>query len=134
MKETHLFYAPDIAARRELPADEAVHAVRVLRMREGDTLTLTDGKGRFYEGEVTLASPKRCAFSVTREWEDAPLWRGGFLQHEARLGHRALKGVDEQDAAVCHVEHALHLAAKVGVARGVYDIYLYVFVADGDIL
>lgn len=105
MKETHLFYAPDIAARRELPADEAVHAVRVLRMREGDTLTLTDGKGRFYEGEVTLASPKRCAFSVTREWEDAPLWRGGI--------HLAVAPTKNMD----RMEWLVEKATEIGVDR-----------------
>ena len=48
MKETHIFYAPQIAeGSNELPAEEAGHAVRVLRMREGDALTLTDGIGHF---------------------------------------------------------------------------------------
>ena len=48
MKETHIFYAPQIAeGSNELPADEAGHAVRVLRMREGDALTLTDDIGHF---------------------------------------------------------------------------------------
>ncbi len=105
MKETHLFFAPDIAACRELPSDEAVHAVRVLRMREGDTLTLTDGAGRFYEGEVTLASPKRCAFSVTREWEDAPLWRGSI--------HLAVAPTKNMD----RMEWLVEKATEIGVDR-----------------
>ena len=56
------------------------------------------------------------------------------MQHKARLGHRALESVDQQDAAVGHVEHALHLAAEVGVARRVDDVDFYVAVADGNIL
>ena len=58
----------------------------------------------------------------------------GFLQHEARLGHAALEGVDEQQHAVGHVEHALHFAAEVAVARGVDDIDFDSFIGDGDVL
>ena len=58
----------------------------------------------------------------------------GLLQHKARLGHRALKGVDQQQAAVSHIEHALHLAAKVAVTRGVDDVDLVTVVRDGHIL
>ena len=49
-------------------------------------------------------------------------------------GHRALEGVDQQQTAVGHIEHALHLAAEVGVARSVYDIDFGVFVVDGNVL
>ena len=56
-----------------------------------------------------------------------------FLQHEFRLGHRAFKGVNQKDNAVDHLEHALHLAAEVGVAGGVDDIDLHALVGDGGI-
>ena len=55
-------------------------------------------------------------------------------QHEAGLGHGALKGVDQQQGAVGHTQHALDLAAKVGVARGVDDVDLNVLVLDRDVL
>lgn len=57
-----------------------------------------------------------------------------LLEHEARLRHRAFKSVDQQDTAVGHIEHTLHLAAEIGVSRGVDDIDLRAFVADRDIL
>ena len=57
-----------------------------------------------------------------------------MLQHEARLRHGALGGIDEQEGAVCHAQHALHLAAKVGVPRGVDDVDLHAVVLDGDVL
>jgi hypothetical protein len=50
------------------------------------------------------------------------------------LGHGALKGIHQQDAAVCHAQHALHLATKVGVAGGVQDVDLNAFVFDGHVL
>ena len=61
MKETHIFYTPDIAqGKYELPPEESAHAIRVLRMKEDDELTLTDGIGRFYHAHITLASQKHC--------------------------------------------------------------------------
>ena len=41
---------------------------------------------------------------------------------EAGLGHGALGGVDEQEAAVGHAENALDLAAEIGVARRIDDV------------
>lgn len=76
MKEIHLFYAPDIATEAQLPDDEAAHAVRVLRMKEGDTLLATDGKGTFYDCRLTLATPKRCLLRIERTERPAPLWQG----------------------------------------------------------
>ena len=57
-----------------------------------------------------------------------------FLEHEAGLGHGAFECVDEKQAAVGHVEHALDLAAEVGVSRGVDDVDLVAFVVDGYVL
>ena len=79
MKETHLFYTPDIIHGIDiLPETEAGHAIRVLRMKEGDKLILTDGCGLFYEAEITLASAKRCTFNILRSQKDRKLWKGGI--------------------------------------------------------
>ena len=45
-----------------------------------------------------------------------------LAQHEARLGQRALGGVDQQHHAVDHRQAALDLAAEVGVAGRVDDV------------
>ena len=42
MKEIRFFYVPDAATAGELPVDEAIHAVRVLRLKAGDELSLLD--------------------------------------------------------------------------------------------
>ena len=47
-----------------------------------------------------------------------------LAQHEPRLRQRALGGVDEQEAAVGHRQHALDLAAEVGVAGRVDQVDL----------
>ncbi len=58
MKEARYFYAPDAQVSNELPAEEAAHALRVLRLAVGDELFLIDGKGSFYRAEVTMAAGK----------------------------------------------------------------------------
>ena len=79
MKETHIFYAPDIENNpNELPAEEAGHAVRVLRMREGDTMLLTDGKGHFYDAHITLCANKHCQIAIDNQWDDHKLWNGNI--------------------------------------------------------
>ena len=55
-------------------------------------------------------------------------------EHEAGLGHGALRRVYQQNDAINHFQNTLHLAAEVGVARGVDDIDLRVAVPDGGIL
>ena len=58
----------------------------------------------------------------------------GLLQHEAGLGHGALGSVHQQDNAVDHFEDSLHLAAKVGVARGIHDVDFIIFIVYGSVL
>ena len=53
-----------------------------------------------------------------------------LLQHEPRLGHGALSRVDEQQNAVDHLQNALDLAGEIGVARGVDDVDLIIFIVD----
>lgn len=79
MKETHIFYTPDIAqGKYELTPEESAHAIRVLRMKEDDELTLTDGTGHFYHAHITLASQKHCCFQVDETWDDHKLWQGSI--------------------------------------------------------
>lgn len=76
MKETRFFYCPDADRDTELPAEEAIHAVRVLRLREGDEIYLMDGKGTFYRAEVTLSSQKHCFYSIKERLPQKKAWGG----------------------------------------------------------
>lgn len=80
MKEVHLFYDPDAAMQGvcELPSDEAGHAVRVLRLREGNSLWITNGKGTFFEGKILSTTAKHCIYEVVRSWDDRKLWNGSI--------------------------------------------------------
>jgi 16S rRNA (uracil1498-N3)-methyltransferase len=76
MKEERYFYVPDADSRHELPQEEAVHATRVLRLHEGDSIFLMDGIGCFYKAVVTMTSGKRCAYSITERLQQQRPWRG----------------------------------------------------------
>lgn len=61
-----LFYTPDITEKTyTLPEEESKHCVRVLRLAEGDTIHLADGKGNLHTARITSASPKRCEVEIT---------------------------------------------------------------------
>ena len=76
MKEIHSFYVPDALTVTELPSDEAMHALRVLRMKEGDEMMLMDGRGNYYRAEVTLAQSKHCFYEIKEQMPQERQWKG----------------------------------------------------------
>lgn len=70
-----IFYAPDIAINPELPEEEGGHAIRVLRLKEGDEILITDGKGYFYKAVIIMAHPKHCQVNILERWEQDRLWK-----------------------------------------------------------
>lgn len=71
-----VFYAPDILTNPELPESEAQHCIRVLRMQEGDTLYVTDGKGHFILASIAQAHHKHCRLNILEISQPTPLWGG----------------------------------------------------------
>lgn len=60
-----LFYIPEITGNTViLDTDESKHAVKVLRLSNGDKIQIVDGKGGFYLAEVLDAHPKSCSVSI----------------------------------------------------------------------
>lgn len=76
MKEVRFFYAPDAANSNELPAEEAMHALRVLRQKAGDEMMLMDGQGYYYRAEVTLAHTHHCCYEVKEVLPQSRQWEG----------------------------------------------------------
>lgn len=76
MKEVRFFYAPDALATNELPADEAMHALRVLRLKDGDEMMLMDGQGNYYRAEVTLTHSKHCMYEIKETLPQERQWQG----------------------------------------------------------
>ena len=71
-----LFYAPEITTPLyTLPEEESGHCVRVLRLKEGDSLHITDGRGTLYRAVVEEAHHKHCTIRIVEEhheWEKRP--------------------------------------------------------------
>lgn len=62
------FFEPDIlpgTAVYELSEESRKHIVQVLRMREGETVMLTDGKGGWYAAVIKVADKKNCQVQIT---------------------------------------------------------------------
>ena len=76
MKEERYFYVPDAATRQTLPDDEAIHAVRVLRLSAGDEIVLMDGQGTFYDAIVTETTQKQCSYTIKATLPQQPQWPG----------------------------------------------------------
>uniref|UniRef100_UPI0032179879 16S rRNA (uracil(1498)-N(3))-methyltransferase n=1 Tax=uncultured Draconibacterium sp. TaxID=1573823 RepID=UPI0032179879 len=66
-----LFYVPDIKGSEVILSEiESKHAIRVLRLSEGSTIQLIDGKGGFYEAEILVANPKKCRLHIVNTIAD----------------------------------------------------------------
>ena len=76
MKEARYFYVPEALQATELPAEEAAHALRVLRLGPGDELFLIDGKGAFHRARVTMAASKHCCYEVLETLPQQRPWAG----------------------------------------------------------
>jgi 16S rRNA (uracil1498-N3)-methyltransferase len=76
MKEARYFYVPDAAHAHELPADEASHAVKVLRLTAGDEIMLMDGQGNFYRAVVIVASNHHCMYDIQETQPQERPWQG----------------------------------------------------------
>ena len=103
MKESRYFYVPNAAQQKELPTDEAQHATRVLRLKEGDEIFLMDGEGCFYRAQVTIAATRNCYYEILETLPQEPQWQG-------RL-HLAIAPTKMLD----RIEWMLEKATEVGV-------------------
>ena len=101
-----LFYAAEFTAPEYiLSEEESRHAVKVLRLVEGDTLHITDGRGSLYRCEVASAHPKHCLVRVVElfaEFEKLP--------YNLTMAVAPTKNIDRY-------EWFLEKATEIGVAR-----------------
>ena len=103
MKEVRFFYVPDALTATELPSDEAMHALRVLRLQIGDEMMLMDGQGNYYRAEVTLAHTKHCLYEIKEQMPQERQWQGHI--------HLAIAPTKMMD----RIEWMMEKAVEVGV-------------------
>lgn len=72
-----LFYNPTITENdTQFTFDkiESRHIVKVLRKKEGDTLFITNGKGKLFTAEVLFANDKKCSVQIINTEEKKKPW------------------------------------------------------------
>ena len=101
-----LFYAADFTAPEYmLSEEESRHAVKVLRLVEGDTLHITDGRGNLYRCEVASAHQKHCLVRVVEHFEEFEK-----LPYRLTMAVAPTKNIDRY-------EWFLEKATEIGVAE-----------------
>ncbi|MDR0733068.1 MAG: 16S rRNA (uracil(1498)-N(3))-methyltransferase [Dysgonamonadaceae bacterium] len=68
-----LFYVPDIADLPQLPEQEVGHCLKALRMRVGDIVHVTDGKGNLYKTALLETHPKHCRLDILEIIPQTPI-------------------------------------------------------------
>lgn len=58
------FFAPDIQESNQLPEVESQHCIKVLRMKQGDKIFVTDGKGYRYSCTIIDPNPKHVYLNI----------------------------------------------------------------------
>lgn len=62
-----LFYSPNItpdSKQYTFSKEESKHIVKVLRKKESDILSITDGKGYLFTVKIIIANPKKCTVQI----------------------------------------------------------------------
>jgi len=117
----YLFYANStIKALHVFDEQESRHCVKVLRLKIGDTVHLTDGKGNLYKGQIADNNIKACQVVVFERVENYPR-----LPYKLHIGIAPTKnsdrlewfieksveiGISEITALAC--EHSEHVSVK----------------------
>ena len=100
----HLFYTPDISSDiYTLSEEESRHCQKVLRLKEGDLIHLTDGMGTLYEARLVDASGKQVTVEVMDKMEGA-----GRRPYRIHLAVAPTKNIDR-------FEWFLEKATEIGV-------------------
>jgi 16S rRNA (uracil1498-N3)-methyltransferase len=103
MKEIRFFFVPDAENQTELPTDEAMHALRVLRLKSGDEMMLMDGEGNYFKAEVTIAATHHCYYQIIEKIPQERQWIGNI--------HLAIAPTKMTD----RIEWLMEKAVEVGV-------------------
>ncbi|MFC6103899.1 16S rRNA (uracil(1498)-N(3))-methyltransferase [Olivibacter domesticus] len=102
----HFFYTPDIVpnkAEYTLSEEESKHCTRVLRLKEGDEVSLIDGKGHLYKGLLQEAHPKRARIKIL-----SILPEFGKRNHYLHIAIAPTKNIDR-------LEWFLEKATEIGI-------------------
>ena len=102
----HLFYITDpIAGLLMFSEQESRHCVKALRLKLGDELYLTDGKGNLYRGRIRDNNIKACQIEVLEPINDYPR-----LPYNLHIGIAPTKNSDR-------LEWFIEKAVEIGITE-----------------
>lgn len=102
----HIFYTPDLSGNTyTLDESESKHCVRVLRLDQGEEITLVDGRGGFFTAEIADPNPKRCAVKVIESVLDF-----GIRNFQVHIAIAPTKNIER-------IEWFLEKATEIGINR-----------------
>lgn len=113
----NIFYTPPeqiFQDRLQLRGQEAQHASKTLRYRQGDDITVVDGQGGWYEGTISRADGQRVDVQIKSKEQREP------QSPYTAVGIGIIKKKDRLEFAV---EKATELgAAEIAVFRGAQSV------------
>lgn len=63
----NIYFIPEILGETAfLDESESGHAIRVMRLGKGDQILVTDGKGSWFDGVISVPHPKKCEVTLSR--------------------------------------------------------------------
>lgn len=100
------FYQPEIIAAPSLLLSEETskHCIQVLRMKEGEPLQLTDGKGNAYKALISKTDKRHCEVNITESTFQQP------QKKQVSIGMSLLKNANR-------FEWFLEKATELGIAE-----------------
>jgi 16S rRNA (uracil1498-N3)-methyltransferase len=117
----NLFYAPELDQQThyQLTEEESTHCIKVLRMKIGDKLTLTNGNGVFLTGQIVVDHPKHCTLEIVERRVIASLRNyrlhlavaptKNMTRYEWFLEKATEMGIDRITPLICQHSERVHL-------------------------
>ncbi len=89
----HIFYTPDITDKfYQLNEEESRHCIKVLRLKEDDTIYLIDGKGTLFTAKIIDAHHKHCTVECIDKQTDFEK-----LDYELHIALAPTKNIDRTE-------------------------------------
>jgi 16S rRNA (uracil1498-N3)-methyltransferase len=100
----HIFYIQNITGNiAKLDETDSRHCVRVLRMKTGDSVSMTDGKGGFYEGIIDSVNPLAVTVEIIKNEQNY-----GLKDYYLHVAIAPTKNIDR-------FEWFIEKAAEIGI-------------------
>ena len=99
-----LFYSPEIEKNKCLDSVDSLHAVKVLRKKQGDIIQVTDGIGGWYRCSIADPNPKVCKLKILDVQKDYKA-----LKRRIFVGISPTKNADR-------IEYFIEKSVEIGIS------------------